>query len=69
LLRAIAPELLLAVDARGHSCWDYCRQSDWESWNEYLTGRRALIVQRVSMNLCQSADESSDEYDQPISAH
>jgi len=47
ILAAVQPELMFAVDMRGHSCWDYCRRSDWESWNNYLAQRQPLIAERI----------------------
>ena len=61
LLTAVSPELLLAVDCRGHNCWDYCRQSDWETWNEYLSSRQSLIVQRMMLSMESSQDEEQQQ--------
>ena len=47
VLPAVLPQLWWAVDARGHSCWDYCRRSDWEIWNHYLTQRQDVIAQTI----------------------
>ena len=47
VLLVVPPQLWWAVDARGHSCWDYCRRSDWETWNQYLSQRHERIAQRI----------------------
>lgn len=47
ILAAVQPELMFAVDTRGHSCWDYCRRNDWEAWNNYLAQRQPLIAARI----------------------
>ena len=47
VLPHLSPQLWWAVDARGHSCWDYCRRSDWEIWNEYLSQRQDMIAQSI----------------------
>jgi len=57
LIHNASPNLLLAEDVRGHTCFDYVRKSDWSAWMQYLERRREVILQRVS--LFESIKDSS----------
>lgn len=39
-----APEMLLSVDKRGHSPFDYARREYWPDWVSFLNDHRHLIV-------------------------
>jgi len=51
LIRTMPPQMLLAKDSRGHTPFDYTRRGDWPFWNQYLSERRPLIEQRLSLIL------------------
>jgi len=57
LIRAVSPELLVAEDVRGHTCFDYCRKVHWGEWLEFLHScspaikRRAKLVQSITCAL------------------
>jgi hypothetical protein len=36
VFHAVPRSFLLTPDARGHTCFDYCRKSEWPLWNAYL---------------------------------
>lgn len=39
-----APENLLWPDKRGHTPFDYARQSDWQKWMNFLTKYKSLLT-------------------------
>jgi hypothetical protein len=45
---AVAPELLVTEDDRGHTPFDFVRRHDWELWNRYLSARQRLILERTA---------------------
>jgi len=49
LLRVVDPELLLAEDARGHTCFDYCRKEHWEQWTNFLRDHSQTIKRRAEL--------------------
>jgi ankyrin repeat protein len=36
LIQVVSPQLLLVEDARGHSCFDYCRKEHWKEWIRFI---------------------------------
>lgn len=46
IIRVINPELLIAEDVRGHSCFDYCRKENYGEWLSFLDKSRCLIESR-----------------------
>lgn len=49
LLRHVSPEMLVAEDVRGHTCFDYCRKEHWPVWIEYLQSKEKELKQRITM--------------------
>lgn len=49
LVRLLSPELLLAEDARGHTCFDYARQQDWGQWIAFLQQVSPLLRRRAAL--------------------
>lgn len=36
VLNAVPRSFILTTDARGHTCFDYCRKHEWPLWNAFL---------------------------------
>ena len=57
LIQVVSPGILLAEDARGHSCFDFCRKEDWPLWIDFLEGcapmlkRRAALVESINLTI------------------
>ena len=49
LLRVVSPELLIAEDIRGHSCFDYCRKENHGEWVTFLDKCSVLIQRRSKL--------------------
>lgn len=49
LVRSVSPLLLVEEDCRGHSCMDYVRPSDYETWNAFITKYSGLIQRRSKL--------------------
>ena len=55
VLEHVSPELLLAEDARGHTCLDYCRKNEWPQWIDFLKKStptlklRSALVEAMAM--------------------
>jgi len=54
LMHYVPPELLVAEDARGHSCLDYARKTDSKRWHFFLA-KRAGLIQRELARYSKSA--------------
>ncbi|KAL9183524.1 hypothetical protein ACHAXT_004380 [Thalassiosira profunda] len=61
LIRA-APELLLSIDKRGHSPFDYARREYWPQWVAFLHEHRGLVVESLVAS-CVEGDVDRLELD------
>jgi ankyrin repeat protein len=54
LLGIVPPELLVAEDIRGHSCFDYCRKVDYDAWIAFIRKYGTFIQRRAKLaGLCR----------------
>ena len=49
LLQASSPDLLVADDVRGHTCFDYCRKENWTKWVDFLNEESSYIMKRIKL--------------------
>ena len=49
MIRIVSPELLVAEDTRGHSCFDYCRKENYPEWVTFLKKCSGLIQRRSKL--------------------
>lgn len=54
ILITSAPEMLLSVDKRGHSPFDYARREYWPQWVQFLNEHRQLIVNCLLASFLES---------------
>lgn len=45
----VSPAFLLAEDRRGHTCFDYCRERDWNKWTDFLQSHEGSIQRRATL--------------------
>ena len=49
LLQLASPDLLLAEDVRGHTCFDYCRKEHWGKWTAFLLQSSSSLARRANL--------------------
>jgi hypothetical protein len=49
LVRVVSPDLLVAEDVRGHSCFDYCRKENYGEWLYFIKKYSGVIQRRAKL--------------------
>jgi ankyrin repeat protein len=49
MITKVMPDLLVSADIRGHTCFDYCRKDNWNTWVEFLYDQSAIISKRMKI--------------------
>ena len=49
LLKEVEPDFLLQEDARGHTCFDYCRREHWDKWIGFLEESSSTLKRRSAL--------------------
>ena len=49
LIQVVSPYFLLLKDARGHTCFDYCRREHWAKWIGFLEESSSIWERRTDL--------------------